>query len=598
MKKILFLFTLLALCLASCRHDETDVNSGNTNRETATFYLAINLSEPQSAASRADNDSQDEISPENIISSIRFFFFDDSGSVVKIKSGDTATINYFEWEPEGASQPSSQADPSSDEDDSEGLNMASSPSVLIELDAANRGQMPKWVIAVANSKDSNHDAIESLENLRGLTGIYDVSQSNPYCVMSNTVYADPSSKTLFDAVEVSGNITRDKDEARRNPLEVSLERVTAKVNLSLSSSLESQSGNITLSDGSVLYYTGVEDDSAAGSPSDSKVYAKFLGWNLTCIPSKTFLVKHINPEWNNTDVFGSDSYNWNSTSNKRSFWAINPSLNYADGENGDYLYGDFNNAKSYKGFGSELSPAIAYTRENASENELLPTAHPTQLIVAAQLVNSKGEALEIAQMGTNHYTKQDLLTSLSDLANVYEVTKDNPQEGGDSGNSGATKYTKLDARYFKFVSARDAGKTTEDGGLYNAYLQLDPEAIKDKSLAMVAQGDIMEANDINQALVASLPPVKIWTEGHTYYYIDIRHLDLHDNNGTIHTTLGVVRNHVYNIKISSIRSLGTPVFKDDEVIIPETPDGDENFMAAEINTVIWRHTSKNIQLEW
>jgi hypothetical protein len=89
---------------------------------------------------------------------------------------------------------------------------------------------------------------------------------------------------------------------------------------------------------------------------------------------------------------------------------------------------------------------------------------------------------------------------------------------------------------------------------------------------------------INTELKA-IQPALFYENGRTYYYTNIKHL------GT--TAYGVVRNHIYDVKINSIAGFGTPVLSDvitDTTIeTPETPEEvKETFLAAQINILSWR----------
>ena len=84
-----------------------------------------------------------------------------------------------------------------------------------------------------------------------------------------------------------------------------------------------------------------------------------------------------------------------------------------------------------------------------------------------------------------------------------------------------------------------------------------------------------------------------YESGHTYYYIDIEHL------GTAAAKFGVVRNHVYQIDVNSIKGYGTPVFiPNSDVVTPEYPELEqESFVAARINILSWKIVSQSVNIE-
>ena len=87
---------------------------------------------------------------------------------------------------------------------------------------------------------------------------------------------------------------------------------------------------------------------------------------------------------------------------------------------------------------------------------------------------------------------------------------------------------------------------------------------------------------------------KVWKEGMTYYYFDIKHLGAAGKPGEY----GVVRNHLYNATITALSGLGTPVYNPEEVIYPEPVDPDDQYIAAQINILSWRLVPNNIELKW
>ena len=59
---------------------------------------------------------------------------------------------------------------------------------------------------------------------------------------------------------------------------------------------------------------------------------------------------------------------------------------------------------------------------------------------------------------------------------------------------------------------------------------------------------------------------------------------------------GIVRNHVYNVNINSIKALGKPV-TDNTSEVPEEPDDKFEFlMDASINVLSWAVRNQNVDL--
>ena len=89
-------------------------------------------------------------------------------------------------------------------------------------------------------------------------------------------------------------------------------------------------------------------------------------------------------------------------------------------------------------------------------------------------------------------------------------------------------------------------------------------------------------------------PVDISNGGKTYYYTPIKHLG---KSGSV-AEYGVVRNHSYQVEITSIKGFGTPVYNPDtETIAPTLPSDDQTYLAAKISVLSWRVVSSKVDLD-
>ena len=61
--------------------------------------------------------------------------------------------------------------------------------------------------------------------------------------------------------------------------------------------------------------------------------------------------------------------------------------------------------------------------------------------------------------------------------------------------------------------------------------------------------------------------------------------------------VGIVRNHWYDINITSIKGLGTPVFNPSASIDPDRPEEENYYVAAEVKILKWKVVSQNVNLE-
>ena len=84
--------------------------------------------------------------------------------------------------------------------------------------------------------------------------------------------------------------------------------------------------------------------------------------------------------------------------------------------------------------------------------------------------------------------------------------------------------------------------------------------------------------------------VMYWANGKTYYYVELEHQTNH---------FGVVRNHLYNVNLTAISGLGTPVPNTEKIIIPEKPgDSDMNtYISANVVIMSYRIVNQNVTLQ-
>ena len=95
------------------------------------------------------------------------------------------------------------------------------------------------------------------------------------------------------------------------------------------------------------------------------------------------------------------------------------------------------------------------------------------------------------------------------------------------------------------------------------------------------------------AVLATVEPAKIWKDGMTYYYADIKHLGSAGSVGEY----GIIRNHSYKIAINGVKGWGTPVYDPTAQVVPVKPTDKETYISAEINVLSWRVVSYDVTLE-
>lgn len=574
MKKLFFFIPAAMLALASCSSDEPSP-AGNGDL-TEAKYIAVNLAS-NSVSSRAAGDQvqgpdgnsifEAGQANENIANNVRFFFFDENGDAMQVKAG--AEKNWLDVAPTATAG---------------GENMPNIEKALDAMIILEKGdQEPASIIAVINHPFTADQGFVSKDELTATIGSYDTADG---FIMSNSVYKTADGRLAVE-VPVNGHLYSTPLAAKADPITIYVERVQAKVRLNMANEL---TNGEKLAEG--IYKPGIAEGQN-GQFKGNDLCIKILGWNVTNTANKSYLIKHIDTTWQD-DMFGANEP-WNYPAFFRSYWGINPSLQAI----ADYTYGNFNNGAT--GAQNKAMGAYTYLRENAADPHswnTRSTKRPSQVIIAAQLgtyENGNFKPAEMAEWAFNRYSIAELKTAMLAVCNKFYKKVTNPDN--------SVTFTPITEDDLTFKTAMTVLPNLDwtGSGRYYSFAQLTDEAAAAVWHQSNAEGntDVVTAASINKYL-QDIGHVKIWTNGFTYYYFDIRHLgdklteDGKDNGGYY----GVVRNHLYDAAIKSLVGLGTPVYDPQEVIYPEKPKDDDTYIAADIKILSWRLVKQDVELDW
>lgn len=550
---------LAALLMAGCSKEESAPNGGdNGNGEANTSYLSVNLISSDNAT-RAAEHYEDGTPDENKVSSVRFYFFNGSGSAVDVKLKGNQYVNYYDWEPKSGDQ---------EDDDNDTDYIESVLNATIVINTATGDRIPQRIAAIMNpSATTLGDGSKSLDQLKTIYRDYadpDLTKSGKF-VMFNAVYAENGTH-FSSAPIVAENLCKDAEAAKKNPVTIKVERNVAKVKVTLDSSIGFTDGKLALKDKS-------------GSPilvKNEQVYLQLNGWDLTAEAKNTRLVKKINPAW------GGGNW-WDGVD--RTFWAINA-------PNAGNSYDDYD-AISNPFVTTDGEAYALYTNENAEDCSSTDKINRTKVILSGTLCDENGDSFTIARhMGAYYadsYDKDDETNNLTVLKTSIL--------GQLSANGYHYYYAEGNARKpievsdLKIVFADQQNIEDSKNNCY-VYAQLTDDAAKKTWYDTDAQNAQSIAHaTINTALKNKevVDWALVWNEGKTYYYYEIKHL---------HNNIGVVRNHIYDTHVTKIAGLGTPVYDPKEVIYPEVPDPNDHYIAAEIKILSWRIVKDDYTLEW
>lgn len=421
------------------------------------------------------------------------------------------------------------------------VNIEKISDIVLVIKGATK-QLPTQMVAIVNPQEvATVKTKQELEN----TVLNKLKNNDNNFIMSNSVYMNGTVKItatqiLPENIFVDPNYTGNAGEKYEGsvdvtPIDIYVERVAAKVEVKFNNDK--------------LYDTGKKYG-------DKPIYAQVLGWGVTNNTAKANLIKSINTAWTGADL----GFEWNNAAHFRSYWAATietpaHNLSFTDLTNhtatADYY---FENTK----------PAAEKNSIKTGEGNQTP-----QLLVAAKLVTKNGEnyeALELGEWYGVQYTIEDLKTVM-----INTVASKLFKQG-----SADNEFVSIDKNDVEF---EQQPIDTEDKR-YEVVVK-----VKNGTNYFNAAG---EPATNAQTILDGIVPAKMWKTGSAYYFKNIEHY----GNKT-----GIVRNHWYEITVSAITGLGTPVYNPEHVIIPEVPVTDDAAnLAARINILSWGLVQQNVTL--
>lgn len=595
MKKFTMLSSVLAsalmLTVVSCSSE--DVAGGDAqNGKGATSYLAVNIenvgSAPASRAYKQDGGSYDDgTAEENKINTVRFYFFNGDGTpylLVKNKASQTESVNYLD-----------QTVTTDGNDHNQTVETKTQAVLVLEGETKT---VPASVIAVINP-----DALESttLHNGKTMTiselrtsatgsKFYDATKG---FVMSNSVYESAGQDVC--STPVANYVHASSADALKNPVDIYVERVNAKVNAKIDADYvrtgETEKAWSKNSDGKYQIKVGdidVTTYDATSTPTTKKypVYAVVLGWQVADANGKAEVCKQIKTSW----YAGELGINpWTTSDYHRCFWSesvpfnsgvvaganrpVNPTFNGINMP----LSSDFATTPVYT---LPNTPDAVVTNPKTSKNDL------TKLIVAANLVYEDADGsykrAQVCQYRGLTYLNADAVKKqiAGGFTQYFKKSSD---------ASGATVYKSLEASDIAFKTVPGSTTVKDYEVVATLASSVGELYIKDTT---TGNWTVVSNDVVNAALAKEEAQVRS-ADGATYYYTPIKHLGSEGKLGEY----GIVRNHSYQVTIQNIKGFGTPVYDPTKEIDPMIPSDDDTYLAARINVLSWRVVSYPVDLD-
>ena len=595
MKKFTMLSSVLAsalmLTVASCSSE--DVAGGDSqNDKGTTSFLAVNIenvgSAPASRSSYEQNKGtyEDGTADESKITNVRFYFFNGDGTpyLLDNNGSEKQPVNFLDQKVETAGN------------DHDHTAEIKTKAVLV-LKGETKA-VPASVIAVINPEVLDNTTLQSgtmtLSELRtSATGSKFHNDTNGF-VMSNSVYESAGQDVC--STPVANSVFATAEDATKNPVDIYVERVNAKVNAKIDATYKRDGESTTAwtknTDGKYQIEVGnIEVTTYATGNTNAKpttktypVYAVVQGWQLADANGKAEVCKQINTSWYAGELGISP---WTTSDYHRCFWSKSVPFNFgAQGGANHPVNPKFEDIKL--SLSDEFSTTPVYTLPNTPDkvvtNPKTSVNTLTKLIVAAKLVyqddNGNYKNAQVCQYRGLTYLGEDAVKKqiAGSFTQYFKKASD---------ASGATIYKSLEASDIAFKTAPGSSEVKN----YEVVATL-ASTVGDLYVKNGEAWTTVSKDDVNAALAKEDAQVRT-ADGATYYYTPIKHLGDAGKLGEY----GIVRNHSYQVTIQNIKGFGTPVYDPKKEIDPMVPSDENTYLAASIKVLSWRVVSSKVDLD-
>lgn len=467
-----------------------------------------------------------------------------AGSTEEVKVND-AVFLFLDDEFKGCANPYYTNTLSFDDADADNIGQDQEATVLV-ID--NAKEVPTYLVAILNpvgGEQHGFGPTTTLSELKAKHATY-TTYTNKDFVMSNAVYLAANGKEVAATPITMDYIFQSQTEAEAHPLTVQVERVVAKVAVNLNGAAEKWT----------MGGDKIDNDE------EKQLVLKITGWDILQNNEST-LVKNVDLSWDHTW--------WNDLDLQRSYWA----KDYTTAGRNELLVDEMSIPTSAFRYVEETVSQTANTAEAANVNPYL--------IVAGQFVDATtNQPVELVEWRGRKYTMEGYLNFIAGNSKVSQYWT----KSGDEYTSFSVELLEMvkDDEFDWLASAQLKDPTTQ---FYTCTFNPDG-TVKEGTPVEVEEG---ETNPVVEA-IAEFGKVQYWNGGYTYYYTPIKHKTVGSDN-----FYGVVRNHFYNVTISSISGYGTPVSHPDNAIeIPERPVDDKSYLAAEVVILDWKFVSYGVEL--
>jgi hypothetical protein len=640
------------LLMPACSNDDDITGAAATDETTdGNLYLNVKIKNASDLTRSAETFFEYGTEAEQAVSNGNFYFYDQFGNYMTnalswngIKDGKLTGNKAADY-PDGTSGKSENIEFNSETIVSLAAKKDSYPAYVVTvLNVPSNAKIPS---TLADWKDDMAGASNSFKGIRTNGDDHNFIMSTSSYEAADMTSTEKKNGWFFVTKLTSDNFFKTEDEAKNaedgKKVNIYVERLAAKVRVSISSSLTPVSGQTNVF---ALGEQGTTEVDVQGAETGKdRIYIKLLGWGVSATTKDSRLVKTIQSTSTWTNATTSLYFDWNDPNNHRSYWG--ESYNYGlgtQGENTDVEYPKLyeqpsETVKGYTQKGGYLTylasgqlvrnftdDNVAYCPENTNTADILQKHMPsaaTFVVIKAQAVHEDGTPFEnLVRYNNVVYTEENFKSFA--LASLYTAglaqVKDTDAEGKDILRQ--LKSSEVEVVDNSYLNGR-------------VDVQLTTPA---KSLSFSNGGETtVTADEVNKTLASFTlnNTANKYKSGLMYYYVVVRHLRGAATPDTTPDTdkipegfYGVVRNHCYDITINKLANLGygitnagkpgdngdekkndpddpdntkDPDDPDDpdypgEPIIPVDEDLDAYFIGANINILSWRTVSQTVAL--
>lgn len=595
-KRILqFMPFLAALTLAGCASEEIVTDETGSNDNKGLNYIAMNIVQPKENSVRA-GETEDKFENgsdnENDAKNAYFCIFDENGNFYGEKENKLISAKI---EKKGTTSTT------------EGEEKLYEALVVIEESKNKPVNQVKKLVCFLNLTDNQKTELEKADDLSSLMSVVNdyregvkIDDNTNSLIMSNSVYFGENSQSepyTYAKIEEE-NLATSKDDAANNPVNVYVERVVAKVRAHANNGIfENKEGAEVVINGD-----GV----------DSHTYAiKITGIEVANVGKKAYIGKQLgnatynDNSWTIKDAMFSDS--WNQPSYHRYNWEIMPTgtstelyenksyKGIVESVKKEYGYPANKNFEEYNIADLSEKPFSQYVQPNTSDQH-------SAILVTAQLMEHN------APVGTFVYLRGFYYKEDAAKQKVANYLRDNGYYMN-YGSETEPNYDAINASEIEWAWKDSNGKVIETLKDYEVVPQVKKEtevykkSTNSSGVDEYKKCDTAEYNDflISGNDASNDKPyfkARVFTDGMCYYYTNIQHdtTKVINKDGTEKTEplYGVVRNHIYDLTLNSIKGLGVPVYDPEKPIIPDTPDTKTYFLDANVTVLSWRVKSQTV----